>query len=91
VFTYQCGQLGWSGDATIGYNDYANDFYNHPLSGGVDARSIACINQPTSLWSNVVLNITAATVFTPPPPTFSGMDELLWLASFPGPTLVCEL
>ena len=31
-----------------------NFFKNHPLSGSVDINGIACLNQPQSIWSNVV-------------------------------------
>lgn len=63
--------MQWSGLATIGYNDHGNNYYNHPLSGSVNAQDIACVNSPQSPWNNVMLDLTAALIFTPPPPTFS--------------------
>lgn len=51
--------MEWSLFATIGYNG-GQDFYrNHPLSGTPNAQTVACINSPDNVWSNVVYNITA--------------------------------
>ena len=71
VYTYRCGDLQWSGGATIGYNGGpVGGFYaNHPLSGG-SANTIACLNSGVTEWSNVVYNISCyACTPTEPPPT----------------------
>jgi len=52
--------MGWARQATIGYNA-AGDFYeNHRLTGSLEApaNTIACLNNPTSVWSNVVYKIS---------------------------------
>lgn len=60
VFTYNCGQLEWSGDAIIGFKA-DNDLYGtHPLSGQ-DASSIACENEPEAAWNNVVYQLSKFT------------------------------
>ena len=71
VYTYRCGDLGWSGGATIGYNGgpVGNFYANHPLSGQ-NARNIACQNLQTMEWSNVVYNISCdVCIPTEAPPT----------------------
>ena len=74
MYTYRCGDLEWSGGATIGYNGgpIGNFYANHPLSGGENANHIACINSVTNIteWSNVVYNVSVDVyVPTEPPPT----------------------
>ena len=71
MYTYRCGDLGWPGGATIGYNGgEVGDFYeNHPLSGA-NANSIACLNTNVTEWSNVIYNVSIDTYIpTDPPPT----------------------
>ncbi len=59
LFTYQCGSMEWSGGATIGFN--TNDTYmyfaTHRLSGTFAVNEIACLNSPTTVWSNVLYQI----------------------------------
>ena len=71
VYTYRCGDLEWSGGATIGYNGgpVGNFYANHPLSGS-SASAIACLNSGVTEWSNVVYNISCdECIPTLPPPT----------------------
>ena len=53
LFTYQCGQLGWSGEATIGFTAAGKVYQNHDLSG-MYARNIACVNSQTTIWTNII-------------------------------------
>ena len=71
MYTYRCGDLRWSGGATIGYNGgpVGNFSENHPLSGDI-AKNIACINLNITEWSNVVYGVsTDDYIPTDPPPT----------------------
>ena len=55
IFTYKCGSLNWVNNrASIGYNA-GMDFFNHDLSRSIDVNDIACLNQPLTPWSNVIL------------------------------------
>ena len=65
LFTYQCGSMEWSGGATIGFNTDDTFFMNHRLSGTARANEIACLNSPTTIWSNVVYQLTQGPVPTP--------------------------
>ena len=70
--TYQCGDLQRCGGATIGYNGgpVRNFYANHPLSEGVNANSIACINSNITEWFSVVYNVSVDVYIpTKPPPT----------------------
>ena len=58
VFIYQCGLMGWSGYASIGYYAVGNFSQDHPLANSVSANTIACVNLPTSVWSNVVYQLS---------------------------------
>lgn len=58
VFTYKCGDLGFSGDATIGFTAGDVLFANHRTSGYL-AKRIACVNSPDSQWVNLVYKLTA--------------------------------
>ena len=57
VFTYKCGLMQWSGNATIGFKADRTYFRNHPLSGSITSNSIACINYPPTEWTNVVYDL----------------------------------
>ena len=50
VFTYKCGLLEWGNGATIGFNTPGWNYNNHEPSD----PDIGCVNQPVSIWSNVV-------------------------------------
>ena len=50
--------MGWSGLASIGYYAVGNFYQNHPLANSATANTIACVNSPTSVWSNVVYQLT---------------------------------
>ena len=58
VFTYHCGDLGFSNSASIGFATTDGLFANHPVSQRILAQSIACLNEPASPWVNVVYEIT---------------------------------
>lgn len=58
VFTYQCGAMTWSGNATIGYNAGGSQFENHPLSGSSNTESIGCMNYNNTVWTNIVFKLT---------------------------------
>ena len=59
IFTYKCGLLRWtSKNAAIGYSMGHDDFANHPLSGTSRVTDIDCLNYSSSVWSNVVYNLT---------------------------------
>ena len=58
IFTYYCGDLRFSNDATIGFVTGDGLFANHPASLRGSAQSVACLNSPASPWVNVVYEIT---------------------------------
>ena len=76
IYTYKCGELNWANDTYT--NDYAFIGFTfippvlqaeHPLSRKPNVTDIACINNDSSVWSNVlytlhkkIVNIT----FDPP-------------------------
>ena len=57
LFTYQCGLLGWSGGATIGFTAAGKVYQNHHLSGTY-ARNIACLNSKITIWTNVIYQLS---------------------------------
>ncbi len=57
VFTYKCGELQWSGNATIGFYTDGKFYQNHFLSGTIGAKDIACLNSPDSSRSNIVYQL----------------------------------
>ena len=66
VFTYQCDLIKWTvHTAAVGYTAGLHFFQNHPLSRTPNVVNIDCVNQPTSVWSNVVYKLT----FHPDPVT----------------------
>ena len=58
VFSYKCGDIGYSNLATIGFTAGDVLFANHPLTLRRRAQDIACINSPESEWVNVVYELT---------------------------------
>ena len=54
VFTYKCGLMSWSGDASIGFNTNGQFFYNHYFSLTPNASLVSCIN---SVWTNMVYQL----------------------------------
>ena len=59
IFTYKCNLLQWTRNhAAIGYSAGPNNFANHPLSKTSKVADIDCLNYPSSVWSNVVYNLT---------------------------------
>ena len=62
IFTYKCNLLQWTRfNATIGYSAGLNNFAIHPLSRTSKVTDIDCLNYPSSVWSNVVYNLTEGT------------------------------
>ena len=62
IFTYKCDLLQWtSKNAAIGYSAGHNNFANHPLSRTSKVTDIDYLNYPSSVWSNVVYNLTEGT------------------------------
>jgi len=59
VFSYKCGDIGFSNSATIGFTAEDVFFANHPLTVRRRAQDIACINSPESEWVNVVYELTS--------------------------------
>ena len=59
LFTFRCGLMGWSGNATIGFKASGGYFDNHNISGH-NARLVACINSTskTSSWTNLIYNLS---------------------------------
>ena len=60
MFTYKCGDLTFSGGATIGFVTEDGLFANHIATLRGNARSIACLNTPNTPWVNVVYEITTS-------------------------------
>ena len=62
IFTYKCNLLQWTRyNASIGYSAGYNNFANHRLSKTSKVTDIDCLNNPSSVWSNVVYNLTEGT------------------------------
>ena len=58
IYTYECGELNWGHYAYIGVNFFNPELYfEHPLSYKPNVTDIACINNDTSVWSNVVYTL----------------------------------
>ena len=58
VFTYRCGLLSWSGNATIGYKGEGDSFENYILSGN-GARLVACLNSTSNTsWTNIIFELS---------------------------------
>ena len=101
IFTYQCGLMDWSRFPTIGFNAAGVNFENHPNTGSIFARGIACLNQPISIWYNVMYRVTNSSNTTrPPPPTIeprkcacviSNNATLLFHPHSPNLSRCCEL
>ena len=60
VFTYYCGDLGFSNDASIGFSTGDGVYANHEATLN---NSIACLNAPASPWVNVVYEISPSSKF----------------------------
>ena len=61
VFTYQCDFINWTKEndyAAVGYTAGPHFFQNHPLSRTTNVVNIDCVNQPTSIWSNIIYKLT---------------------------------
>ena len=50
--------MTWSGNATIGFNAGGSHFENHPLSGTLNTKSIACMNYNSTVWTNIIFKLT---------------------------------
>ena len=76
--------MGWSDEATIGWNAGGELYANHPLSGLTAANEIACVHQTQgSDLNNVVYDLVPGDLFpgqvTPPPLNSTGKLFLLSL------------
>jgi len=58
LFTYKCGEMEWSGGATIGFGASDELYANLRLSGSSQANAVACLNSPTTEWSNLLYKLT---------------------------------
>ncbi|CAI8007050.1 Dorsal-ventral patterning tolloid-like protein 1, partial [Geodia barretti] len=58
VFTYYCGDLSHATFASIGFGTEDGLHAAHEATFRGSAHSIACLNQPTSPWVNVVYELT---------------------------------
>jgi len=58
LFTYRCGQLGWSGGATIGFSAAGDFYYNYKMSGTSSVKNVACENSPESSWTNIIYQLS---------------------------------
>ena len=67
VFIYQCGLLEWSGSdpATVGYYGDGNFYENHALANTANANTVACLNSPDSVWSNLIYRLNYLGKTTP--------------------------
>ena len=73
VFTYKCGDIGYSNSATIGFTAGDVLFANHPLTVRKRAQDIACINSPESQWVNVIYELTSEDL---QPPDITGKQKI---------------
>ena len=58
LFTYKCGEMGWSGGATIGFGASDELYDNLRLGGSAHATIASCLNSPTTEWSNILYKLT---------------------------------
>ena len=77
VFFYRCGFMEWPGGATIGFFANGSNFENHPLTGKDNANDVACLNEPTTEWSNIVYQLADIRIITEstPSPTPPGLGK----------------
>ena len=67
IFTYQCGAMQWSGEATIGFIADNTFYRNHILSGLSNSNDIACQNSLSSVWNNVIYALIPDGEISPSP------------------------
>ena len=60
IYTYFCGDLGFSGNVTIGFATGDGMFADHESTLSGNAQSIACLNIPDSPWVNIVYGISSS-------------------------------
>ena len=69
MFTYECDQLEWSGEATIGYNAGGEYNASHPLSGTLLANAVDCLHNDINVAvNNVIFNLVPGALNAGPPP-----------------------
>ena len=61
IFIYRCGDLEWSGGATIGYGASLEMFSNHRFSGTFFVTATACLSNPDNQFFTVLYEITNST------------------------------
>ena len=49
--------MEWSSDVGIGINGDGRFYFNHALSKTENAHQIACLNSPSSDWSNILYQL----------------------------------
>lgn len=75
IFTYKCGLMEWSRTPTIGYNAGGEHFANHDPS----SSAVACLNTPTSDYSNVIYLLSNESPEIPAPrKSTTGTDYLYY-------------
>ena len=75
IFIYQCGLMGWDNGATIGFNAAGEMFANHDPS----TSEVACLNIPSTPWSNVIFRLSANSSEAPPP-CMSSQCKILYIS-----------
>ena len=69
--------MGWSDEATIGFNAASDFFENHPLGGELHANTIGCVHLLHGvILNNVIYDLVPLGVNSttpPPPPSSLGM------------------
>ena len=58
LFTYKCGELDWGRGTNIGFGASDELYANLCLSGTDQATAVACLNSPTTEWSNLLCQIS---------------------------------
>ena len=58
IFTYKCGDLRNSERVSIGFGTEDGLHAVHEATSRGNAEAIACLNYPSSPWTNVVYEVT---------------------------------
>ena len=74
VYTYQCGEMEWGDESTIGFNAGQDYYENHPVTGHFQSHFIACLQNISaeSLITNVIYDLVPDVIALLPgviPPT----------------------
>ena len=75
VYTYRCGNMSWSEEATIGFNAPPSLYEVHPKTDTeLNPDTIACVHED-SPWNNVIYDLEPSPIIlpvTPAPSSFTG-------------------